>query len=75
MTASATRTFTFASTHHAMWAEDLAQERAIPAEVVPAPPGPGSICGMALRTTEDRAQELAEALDQEGIEYRSGTHG
>ena len=73
MTASATRTFTFASTHHAMWAEDVAQERAIPAEVVPAPPSAGSICGMALRTSEDRAQELAEALDQEGIKYQSAT--
>lgn len=73
MTGSATRTFTFASTHHAMWAEDVAQERAIPAEVVPAPPSAGSICGMALRTTEDRAQELAEALDQEGIKYQSAT--
>ena len=72
---SATRTFTFATTHHAMWAEDVAQERAIPAEVVPAPPGAVAKCGMALRTTEDRAPELAEALDQEGIQYRSVVEG
>jgi len=68
---SQTRTFTFASTHHAMWAEDVAQEHAIPAEVVPAPPSSSAKCGLALRTAEERAGELAEALDQEGIDYRT----
>lgn len=67
-----TRTFTFPTTHHALWAEDVAQERGIPADVVPAPRSAQATCGMAIRTSEDRARELAEALDQEGIEYRSG---
>lgn len=64
-----TRTFVFSTTHHAMWAEDVAQELDIPAEVVPAPPSDGAQCGLALRTPEARAGELAEALDQEGIGY------
>ena len=64
-----TRTFVFSTTHHAMWAEDVAQELYIPAEVVPAPPGDGAQCGLALRTPEAHAGALAEALDQEGIGY------
>lgn len=64
-----TRTFVFSTTHYAMWAEDVAQELDIPAEVVPAPPGDGAQCGLALRTPLERAGELAEALDQEGIGY------
>lgn len=65
----ATRTFVFSTTHNAMWAEDVAQELDIPAEVVPAPPGHGAQCGLALRTPETCAEELAEALNQEGISY------
>ena len=67
---SPTSTFTFDTTHHAMWAEDVAREQAIPAQVVPAPPDGGAKCGVALRTPEHRADELAEALKQEGILYR-----
>ena len=36
---SPTRTFVFETTHHAMWAEDVARDQAIPAEVVPARSG------------------------------------
>lgn len=68
--ASPTRTFVFETTHHAMWAEDVARDRAIPAEVVPAPPDGGALCGVALRTPARRADELAQALDEERILYR-----
>ena len=67
---SPTRIFTFETTHHAMWAEDVAREQAIPVEVVPAPPEGGAKCGVALRTPEHRATELSEALNQERILYR-----
>ena len=30
--------FTFDTTHHALWAEEVAGEHGIPAEVIPAPP-------------------------------------
>lgn len=65
-----TRTFIFETTHHAMWAEDVARDQAIAAEVVPAPPEADAKCGLALRTLETQADELASALDKEGIVYR-----
>lgn len=67
---SPTRTFVFETTHHAMWAEDVARDQAIPAQVVPAPPDGGARCGVALRTPVHRADELAQALDDERILYR-----
>ena len=65
-----TRTFIFETTHHAMWAEDVAREQAIPAEVVPAPPEADAKCGLALRTLDDQADTLAAALEKEGIVYK-----
>ncbi len=62
--------FIFDTTHHAMWAEDVAREQAIPAEVVPAPPDGGAKCGAALRVTERRQDDLAAALSGEGIQFR-----
>ena len=62
--------FTFDTTHHAMWAEDVAREQAIPAEVVPAPPDGGAKCGAALRVASPRQDELAAALRSEGILFR-----
>ena len=67
---SETRTFIFETTHHAMWAEDVAREQAIPAEVVPAPPEADAKCGLALRTLEQAADQLATALEKEGIVYK-----
>ena len=32
------RIFTFDTTHHALWAEEVARERDIPADAIPAPP-------------------------------------
>lgn len=66
---TATRTFVFETTHHAMWAEDVARDQTIPAQVVPAPPDGGGRCGVALRTPSNRAKELAQALDEERILY------
>lgn len=62
--------FIFETTHHAMWAEDVAREQAIPVEVVPAPPEGGAKCGIALRIPGRHADELTNALDEERILYR-----
>lgn len=62
--------FTFDTTHHALWAEDVARERSIAAEVVPAPPEGGARCGAALRVSGRQQDELASALGNEGIPYR-----
>jgi hypothetical protein len=65
----ATSLFTFETTHMALWAEDTARERGIPAEVVPAPPQAKAKCGLALRTTLARFEELAQALRDEGVSF------
>lgn len=62
--------FLFDTTTHAMWGEEVARERAIPAEVIPAPPASGAKCDLALRTLPARCRELSGAFDEEGIEYR-----
>ena len=69
MTEGASPLFTFETTHMALWAEDTALERGIPAEVVPAPPQAKAKCGLALRTTAPRFDELAQALRAEGVSF------
>lgn len=68
-TAADTRIFVFDTTHHAMWAEDLARDRKVPVDVVPAPPEVEAKCGLAIRTAADRAAELRDAFDEKGIPY------
>ncbi len=67
---SETAVFTFDTTHHAMWAEDVARERGIPAEVIQAPAAARAKCGLALQTLVERAEELALALEEEGVEFQ-----
>lgn len=62
--------FVFETTHHAMWAEELAKESGIPIEVIPSPPEAKAKCGIALRTLPDRVKELAARCAEEGIECR-----
>ena len=63
-------TFVFDTTHHAIWAEEVAEERGIPAEVVPAPPEAKASCMLALRTFPDRVPDLVAAFSEEGIRFR-----
>lgn len=62
--------FTFDTTTHAMWAEEVAGRKGIPAEVIAAPADSRAKCDLALRTLPERMDELAEALREEGIEFR-----
>jgi hypothetical protein len=62
--------FFFAGTDHVLWAEEVARERGIPAEVVPTPKGIRRRCRLSLRTVAAQARELEEALRQEEIEFR-----
>ena len=71
--AAAELLFTFDTTHMALWAEDTARERSIPAEVVPAPPETKAKCGLALRTEAARADDLSAALHEEGISFGTYT--
>ena len=64
------RVFTFDTTHHALWAEEVATESGVPVEVVPAPDGSEAKCDLALRTFPDRIPELERLFQQAGISFR-----
>lgn len=67
---SSTSVFTFDTSHHALWAEDVAAERTLPVEVIPAPPESGSKCDLALLTLRTHADAVEGAFTSEGIEFR-----
>ena len=71
--AGGVRVYTFDTTHQAMWAEDLARDAGIPAEVIPAPPGVDAKCGLALRTILARAEALEAVLEKEGVPFTVAT--
>ena len=62
--------YLFESGTHVLWAEEVARERGIPVEVVPAPPGFSDLCGLAIRTTVGHAAALEASLEEEGIVFR-----
>jgi hypothetical protein len=64
------RILVFDTTHHAMWAEEVAREHSIAAEVVPAPPGTDAKCGLALEVLPDGFDSLLVALEAEGVPHR-----
>lgn len=67
---SGERIFLFETTHHAMWAEEVATAREMPIEVVPAPREAKAKCGLAIRTLPDRLEEMEGLFQGEGIPYR-----
>ncbi|HEV2150409.1 MAG TPA: DUF3343 domain-containing protein [Longimicrobiaceae bacterium] len=62
--------FTFDTTHHALWAEEVAGGAEIPVEVVPAPPGASARCNLALETFPEEVGRLAGELDAAGVPFR-----
>lgn len=64
------RTFVFDTTNAALWAEELAREAGIPAEVVPAPEDAQAKCDLALITLGERAAELSRVLEDAGVTHR-----
>jgi hypothetical protein len=62
--------FLFESAHFALWAEDVARERAVEVKVVPAPPQAEATCGLALAIPSGAADALEEAFTSEGISFR-----
>jgi len=61
--------FTFHTTHHALWAEELAAEQRIPVEIIPAPPESGARCDLAIETLPEEVEALMLLLQQHGVEY------
>jgi hypothetical protein len=68
--AEGTAVFTFDTTHHALWAEEVALAAGIAAEVVPAPPAARARCNLALETLPEEAAALAAALAEAGVPHR-----
>jgi hypothetical protein len=64
------RLFTFDTTHHALWAEEVAVGAGIPAEVVPAPPAAAARCNLALETFPEEIPRLAGELEAAGVPFR-----
>jgi hypothetical protein len=65
-----TAIFTFDTTHHALWAEELAREEGVPCEVIPAPPAAGARCDLALETLPEEVERLRALLNEAGVEFR-----
>jgi hypothetical protein len=63
------RIFTFDTTHHALWAEEIAREREIPAEAIPAPAAANARCSLALETLPGDVARLSAALEEEGVAF------
>lgn len=63
--------YVFDTTTAAMWAEEVAMQRGIPAEVIPAPADSDAKCDLALRTRRKYARSLSRAMDEEGVTYRA----
>ncbi len=61
--------FTFDTTHHALWAEEVATENRIPTELVPAPAEANARCNLALVTMEAEVERLETVLGSAGVPY------
>lgn len=65
----------FDTTHHALWAEEVARESGLPAEAVPAPADAGAGCDLALEVLAEDADALCAALGAAGLPFRRYTPG
>jgi hypothetical protein len=70
-----TRLLTFDTTHHALWAEQLAHEHGLAAEPTPAPPASGALCDIALEYLPEEELQLRDVLTSAGIEFRTWRSG
>jgi hypothetical protein len=61
---------TFDTTHHALWAEEIALASGLGAQVVPAPSASEAKCNLALEVLPEDMDALLAALDQAGVAYR-----
>lgn len=63
------RLLTFDTTHHALWAEDLALERGFGVQVVPAPADAQAKCDLALEFLAEEEIALTAALADAAIPF------
>lgn len=64
------RVLVFDTTHHALWAEQVARESGLGAEVVPAPAASEAKCDLALEFLPEEEGALRHALERAGVPYR-----
>lgn len=60
---------TFDTTHHALWAEEVAAAAGIPAEIVPAPPAAAARCNLALAVRPADLDRMRTALREAGVPF------
>ena len=60
---------TFDTSHHALWAEQVATRQRLGAQVVPAPPEAKAKCGLALECLDEDLTALRRALEGERVPY------
>ncbi|MGH7482183.1 MAG: DUF3343 domain-containing protein [Longimicrobiales bacterium] len=60
---------TFDTTHHALWAEQIARERGLAAQLVHAPPDAGAACDLALEALPEELGALDAALRAHGVPF------
>ena len=65
-----TEVVVFETTHHALWAEEVARELRLGAEIVPAPAAAGAGCDLALEALAEDLPALIDALRQRAIVFR-----
>lgn len=61
--------FTFDTTHHALWAEEIARDAGIAHEVVPAPAEANARCNLALATLEEGVDTLSTELKRHEVPF------
>jgi hypothetical protein len=66
--------FTFDTTHHALWAEELARDAGIPVEVLPAPPEARARCDLALAVLPTDVARLEGTLREAAVPFRLHRH-
>jgi hypothetical protein len=63
-------TLVFDTTTAALWAEEVARDAGVPAEIVPAPAEAVAKCDLALETLTAHMEALEAALGGHGVPYR-----
>ena len=66
------RLFTFDTTHHALWAEEVAIACGSPRDLVPAPAATNARCNLALETLPESFDRMRTALREAGVPF--GVH-
>lgn len=64
-----TTILTFDTSHHALWAEQVATRQHLGAQVIPAPPEANAKCGLALECLNEDALAFCRALEEEGVPF------